>query len=197
MVDTLLEKLTQKKVFHMDNLPNGRHYAVVGQREAFPSITNVLGVIDKPALHKWQVKKVLEYVEDSLMRRNGKPLDEWDIIQLLSEAEAAPDRIRDTAADYGSRAHAMLEAVIKGEPVDVANDLEVVLDGYLKWKCQSGIEVKWVEIPLYSVQHRYAGSVDAIGVRGNQLVAWTGKLLMVSGLPMPSRWPPMLRQLAR
>jgi hypothetical protein len=189
MVDVLLEKLTSKKVFRMDNLPNGRHYAVVGQKEAFPSITNVLGVIDKPALHKWQIRKVLEYVGDSLTRRDGKPLDDWDIIQLLSEAEAAPDAVRDSAANYGSRAHAMLESIIKGELVDVPADLQVVLDGYCQWKEQSGLVVKWVEIPVYSARHGFAGSVDAIAVRGNQLVALDWKTS--NGL-----WPSYAMQVA-
>jgi hypothetical protein len=134
MVGALLEKLTQKKVYRIDGWKNGRHYVVQGQREAWPSITNVLGVIDKPALNRWQIKKVLKYAEDSLLERERQPMTEWEIYRLISDARAAPDTIRDSAADYGTRAHAMLESIIKGEGVDVPSDLEVVLDGYLRWK---------------------------------------------------------------
>ena len=65
----------------------------------------------------------------------------------------------------------MLESIIKGERTDVPADIEPVLDGYYQWREKSGIAVRWLEIPVYSIKHGYARSVDAIGLRGSQLIA--------------------------
>ena len=42
--------LTRTKITRIDNARGGRHYQVEGFPEPFPSVTTVLGVINKPAL---------------------------------------------------------------------------------------------------------------------------------------------------
>ncbi len=96
------------------NLPNGRHYRVEGFEEPFPSVTNVLGVIAKPALVAWARDTALEAVREALTDRTGMMVavtPDW-VSSLIEQARARPDQVRDGAADFGTQAHVLIDEIL-------------------------------------------------------------------------------------
>ena len=45
------------------------------------------------------------------------------------------------------------------------------MDGFEKWRASSGLNIELTEAVVYSDKYRFAGSMDAIATRGEQLVA--------------------------
>ena len=93
-----------------------RFYQVEGHADLFPSVTTVLGVISKPALIPWAKNVSLEKVRASLLERSGDEIaitQDW-VDELISEASQRPDAVRDEAADFGTQAYVIIEALIKG-----------------------------------------------------------------------------------
>lgn len=80
---------------------------------------------------------------------------------------------RQSAADAGTCAHAMVEASIHGTMADLsAFKTETVerakgaFDAYLKWATQTKLQAVQTELPLVSEVHRYGGTLDAVLVDG-------------------------------
>ena len=86
------ENLTTPKITRIDGGKGGRHYQVEGYPEPFPSVTNVLGIIAKPALIPWARNTALEAVQSTLTDRIGQQVElspEW-IEATISEARRRP-----------------------------------------------------------------------------------------------------------
>jgi predicted RecB family nuclease len=106
-----------------------------------PSVTGVLGILDKPAL--------LDLV--ARVTRDG---EDWR-------------KVRDTAGNIGTLAHAMILAHIKRETMDLRDYSPVQIDlaenavlSYLEWEKQHNMEPILVEKPLVSEQHMVGGTPD-------------------------------------
>jgi hypothetical protein len=95
----------------------GRHYRNP-DGELVPSVTNVLGVLNKPALPRWAAKVVAEQavaMRDSLLK-----LDEAEAIDML---KGAPWRNSSRAADRGTTIHAYLESRLAGmDPKEISGE---------------------------------------------------------------------------
>lgn len=90
----------------------------------------------------------------------------------------------EAAAEIGTVAHAMVEMDAQGkDPIAIATHLKTALpdlemqskamsafNAYLSWKKNFGVQIIEQEIQLVSEKHRYGGTIDAIGIVGNQLV---------------------------
>ena len=87
----------------------GRHYQHPTTGELVPSVTNVLNVLNKPALPRWAAKVVAE--QAVAMRDSLTKLDEAEAIDML---KGAPWRSSTRAADRGTTIHAYLEARMQG-----------------------------------------------------------------------------------
>ena len=86
------ENLTTPKITRIDGGKGGRHYQVEGYPEPFPSVTNVLGIIAKPALIPWARNTALEAVQSTLTARIGERVElspEW-IEATISDARRRP-----------------------------------------------------------------------------------------------------------
>jgi hypothetical protein len=84
--------------------PGGRHYIHPVTGETVPSVTTILGVMDKPALVGWAAKSVAEYAADNVEAVSLLGRDER--VALL---KGVPFRNRDKAADRGTEAHTYAE----------------------------------------------------------------------------------------
>ena len=161
-----------KTVTRIDGMPGGRHYRVEGYDELFPSVTNVLGVINKPALAPWVRNTVLESVQTALMDRTGLTetiTAEW-VADVIDQARQTPDFKRDQAAGFGTLAHELIDRIIQGSEPEVPPELEAVLNNFLAWRASSGMDIRLSEAMVYSEKHRYAGAVDAIAYRDGKLI---------------------------
>ena len=99
----------------------GRVYRVAHpahQTLHLPSVTSILGVLDKGALLPWAVRTSLDAVRAEVQARlqsRGDLDAEW-LDGALRRAAAAPDYAKNAAADVGTRVHAAIDAVIRGAP---------------------------------------------------------------------------------
>ena len=159
-------------VTRIDGMPGGRHYKVEGFDELFPSVTNVLGVINKPALAPWARNAALESVQTALLARAGMTesiTTEW-VAEVIDQARQTPDFKRDQAAGFGTQAHELLDQVIQGLEPEVPPELEPVINNFQAWRASSGMDIQLTEAMVYSEKHRYAGSADAIAYRDGKLI---------------------------
>lgn len=153
-----------------------RYYKVEGYEELFPSVTTVLSVIAKPALVPWARNVALNQVRASLTERVGGAAwitPEW-IEDLIAEAKQRPDQVRDEAADFGTQAHILIDAIIRGERPPVPPEMEPVVASFEAWRKEAGLDIQLTETMVFSPTHRYAGAMDALAWRaggGQRLVA--------------------------
>ena len=148
----------------------------------YASVTTILNVINKPALIPWAKKQSLEKVKFVLQNHlmNGtlpeiKSTD--DIDAIINEASKTPDQVLQTAGDFGSQAHALIEKVINArinnekEPVTPV-DLKVVMESFEMF-CKQYNPVfigSEVQVSSDSMYYAYAGTVDAVIVHENNTV---------------------------
>ncbi|ELR14010.1 uncharacterized protein ACA1_366220 [Acanthamoeba castellanii str. Neff] len=151
----------------------GRFYTVAGHSELFPSVTTILGVINKPQLHLWTKSRILSFVrkrlnflrEESTTTGRISITEEW-VEETIKEAEEQPNVEADVAAQFGTASHNIIENVIKGQEQEVAPKYAVVVENYNNWLAQSGLEIKETEKFIWS--ETYAGSLDAWGLYTGQ-----------------------------
>jgi hypothetical protein len=135
----------------------GRFYTVAGHSELFPSVTTILGVINKPQLHLWTKSRILSFVrkrlnflrEESTTTGRISITEEW-VEETIKEAEEQPNVEADVAAQFGTASHNIIENVIKGQEQEVAPKYAVVVENYNNWLAQSGLEIKETEKFIWS-----------------------------------------------
>ena len=142
----------------------GRHYQAP-DGELVPSITNVLGVLNKPALPRWAAKVVAE--QAVAMRDSLPKLDEAEAVDLL---KGAPWRSSGRAADRGTTIHAYLEAKLQGlDPHEISGEAaryRKAADQFLsEW------DPKPLAIELTVFGDGYAGTGDLWATLNNGAVA--------------------------
>lgn len=76
--------------------------------------------------------------------------------------QGIPDYQRDTAADLGSRVHALAEATVRGEVVELTEDEAPFVESYQRWLDDIGPEFIVLEEMVCSTTHGYAGTLDSI-----------------------------------
>ncbi len=120
--------------------------------ERLPSVTTILGILNKPALMDWAWKCGCE----------GKDYK----------------AVRDEAGGIGTLAHYLILCHIKGEKPDTseysAQDIEKAencLIKYWDWAdAHKDIKALLVETPIVSEQYGFGGTIDYLGQCGNQLL---------------------------
>jgi hypothetical protein len=157
---------------------NGQHwYFVPEAQEEFPSVTTILQKLKKPHVQEWAVNRALEYVGDELIPNKGLPIDPEYIRTILKEAKGKPKEHLDDAGKIGTIIHGYAETYFKYQiehGVAMDNPLDLLKDEK-DFRAHSGFrafldcikEINWKpihsEIKTYSLIHKYAGTIDAIG----------------------------------
>ena len=135
--------------------PKSGYYLKDGSR--VPGVTTVIGRFkDSGGLIGWAAKVAYE------QGRNGKPLDIY----------------ADRAADVGTLAHALVEARIKGlqkesdllaaaippeTPTDLIERAFKAFGAYESWERHTRLRILDTEVQLISEEHRFGGTLDAVG----------------------------------
>jgi len=163
--------------------------------KAMPSVTTVLDMISKPNLMKWMQGKSLNKAQELALdspwpekppkneNARGKPEEDgvyqrrltrlWknNVTELIKTSRQEPNRFRDEAGDYGSRAHRAIQFVGNGGSLeDVEEDVIGSVLAYQEWYRQAGIEVVHQEIMVWHPTHKYAGTIDAVGFKNGNMV---------------------------
>jgi hypothetical protein len=141
-----------------------RYYAVVkGRRYAVPSVTTVLGVLDKPALIPWAINQAIEFIRPAIAP--GVEHAESYLEEVYSRAKKEAGRRRSEAAERGTLVHEALSNDGGGGRLDVLDlasraKIEVaqrwIKENVSTWSCQ--------ERPVYSRRHRFSGRLDGVAV---------------------------------
>lgn len=169
---------------------DARFYDTPGGR--YPSVTTILSCISKPALIPWARNTALESVRQVLLDIYNKQqvahrnesggfddpwllMDEERIAEIIATAKKRPDEIKDTAADRGTRAHAAIEAYIKGQRGGFEPDCEWAVLNFSEWLDKSGLTIVATERMVWSAKLRAAGTMDfaAVDKLGTR---WVGDL---------------------
>jgi hypothetical protein len=121
-----------------------------------PSVTNVLGVINKPELVEWKMTQAV-LAALTLPRLSGEGEDAF----ARRVVEDAQSRVR-SAADFGSAFHAGAEQVAKTLEVDPAGPYRAWLNRHRDWFQANCVRVLWTERVLVNNELGYAGAADLL-----------------------------------
>lgn len=124
--------------------------------EVFPSVTTILGNIDKPALIYWAAKQVAEFAYDN--RPAWETLDRDAAVDLLKRS---PYRSTNKAANLGSLIHEIAEARANGTqhpPVPPAATGKVA--AFDQWVDDWQPTIIATELEVYNRAVGYAGTGD-------------------------------------
>lgn len=142
--------------FRRINSGQSHSYQLAG--EDVPGVTTIVGLLDKPALVGWAARETAAYADEH-----------WDRLALMRSA----DRIRELerarfgtnqrAILRGSRIHWMAEQMQHGYPItdcppELEPDVRAVAELLDRWKAVPVL----TEAPVASLEHWYAGTVDAV-----------------------------------
>jgi len=115
-----------------------------------PSVTTVLGILDKPGLPYWA----------------------WELGQQGLDYR----EVRDSAGRVGTIAHHLIACHLKGEtpdyfavPVEVER-AQKCFEKYLRWEKEHPISPVMVETPLVSEEFRYGGTFDLLAELDSEFV---------------------------
>lgn len=125
-----------------------------------PSVTGILGCLDKPAIPKWAASTVAEYVADQpdaveTLRSLGRNA-------MVNALKEIPWQKRDTAGARGTDIHDALEHLLQDEDVDVDDEFVPVVEHALQFLDDWQIVPLLTEVAVASREHQWAGKVDMI-----------------------------------
>ena len=133
----------------------GRHYQNLQTGDLVPSVTNVIGILDKPALPRWSAKMVAERAAQ--MKRSLSSMDDGDIVDML---KAVPWQRSNRAAERGTDIHEYLEARLNAwEPGELSVDAEPYRAAADEWL---GRDIEIVATELTAFHPAYAGTMDFV-----------------------------------
>jgi hypothetical protein len=144
----------------------GHHYLDANRRRV-PGVTTILSDgLPKAALINWAGNATAEYA-----------VDNWDDLSTLAPSarlkklQKARYEDRDKGANRGTEIHKIAEPLIRGDEVDVPEELAGHVESYVQFLDEFNPIAVLVETTVYSVKHGYCGTLDTIfdfpgGLRG-------------------------------
>jgi hypothetical protein len=155
-----------------------------------PSVTEVLKVLDKPALTRWQVRQGV-YAVTTAPDVAGEGLDAK--IERILDLEAQQDEESKIARDRGSDMHAGLEALSLNKKIDPT------LEPWIMPAWQAAVGERGLFGAIFAVEdivvgNGYAGKVDLVTWDGQ--TTWIVDWKCVKNLPRNGPWPEHRLQLS-
>jgi hypothetical protein len=149
---------------------NGRTYTDPLTGATFPSVTNILGVIDKPALKFWAAKSAAEAAVRYFNERRVlfEATGDWslDPKEAVETIKRAPWRKSGDAAERGTDVHAAVEELVcKGmlyEPEEWSPEVLAHVAQYQRFADDFEPFPLFAEATCYSTTYGYAGTLDII-----------------------------------
>lgn len=123
-----------------------------------PSVTTVLGILDKPALTDWRINQALK-AADASPRDGGESLDYW----MKRVKDQSYEQVTD-AADLGSQIHKALENAVQGRDWDQAFAGHV--GPVLAWFEEKGLTITACEQRVVDLDTGFAGTTDVLFTYG-------------------------------
>jgi len=134
----------------------GRHYKNPVTGRLVPSVTNILSVLDKPALPRWASLETAKAAAELKLS-----LPEMDDETIISTLKGAPWRKTERAADRGTTIHSWLENAMLGRPLpDLEGEAVDYVDAAERWLYDMQPKPVRLEVTMYGTG--YAGTADGI-----------------------------------
>ena len=159
--------------------PKGRFYQHPRSKKQVPSITNIIGMKDKPALKWWAAKMAATFAAQNI-NVIGQLKTEQERIDLI---KGAPFRSTDNSSKVGDTVHDWIDGYAKHfiatggardwEPEEFE---DAPLTARRMWHqflhMDSHYQVEWLvsEFTVWSEQYEFAGSGDWIARIGGQVI---------------------------
>jgi len=127
----------------------------------FPSVTNILGMLAKPALERWKMEQILKQAESS-PRTAEEDFAYW----MKRTLDGAFKQVED-AADLGSKIHNALEkAFTPGAAIPQESEIDEAIYPYVKpvleWRAGAKINITATELRVVNLEHGFAGTADVL-----------------------------------
>lgn len=125
-----------------------------------PSVTNILDVLDKPALRGWYAEQSLISAYDDWIVHGDDALS--DRAQFIKRHKWAGNKKRDARADAGTSAHTIAERLTSDEalPKVLSEADEMFADAFMAFWSDFDPEPVWVEQTVVHPEVGYAGTAD-------------------------------------
>lgn len=114
-----------------------------------PSVTTVLGILDRPGLRAWRIKWAIEI---ALSMPGPTP----------EEVLEATDSYVEWAAAQGTKVHLGLSEHLQGRTIAIEPEIDEIVREFWPWYATSGLHIQRSEHPIVSPLG-YAGTVDYLG----------------------------------
>lgn len=143
--------------------------------EQYPSVTNILGVIGKPALVNWAASREREMVisaaanlyQDLPNTAKMSKMAYVDTLQKRIGKEKAHSKELAKACEIGSECHSVIEWNLRkelgqrvGEQPQMGDKAAWAFAAYENWRKDAGIKPLMIEQAVWSNTHQYAGTMD-------------------------------------
>ena len=134
---------------------NERNTTVADARKLglLPSVTSVLGIMDKPQLTSWKIEQAI-MSSLTLPKEDNETLEEY-AKRVVKDSKQSTTK----AAEHGTRMHEQAENILMGRPTCKDEDLQPYIKTFKKWADANIEKTYWCEKAL--VGAGYAGRCDA------------------------------------
>jgi len=130
----------------------------------YPSVTAIIGQLDKPALKGWAAGCAVDYISERLDQLQH-PKGPHTADNILAEARRAYTLKSDKAKNMGTIVHDALEWYIKDGRDALGKyspEVENALLAFFDWEKKNHVEWEASEVTLFHRSKGYAGTCDAI-----------------------------------
>ena len=127
-----------------------------------PSVTNIIGILDKPQLTKWKMREVAKAAIAIPGPQGEEPVERFADRAI----EAAMSQVSE-AADLGTKIHNAIENLMRGSAEEPSVEMQPYVKPVLDWMRKVGVKVTHSEIVLVNAVHGFAGRVDALFTWGD------------------------------
>lgn len=170
---------------------HGKHTYTTEATGPIPSVTTILGRLDKPALKWWaaNLQQTADKEAFAEFSEKGGNIDDY-----LARVKGAFNRTARAEADYGSEAHSLIEwhcklmLGVKTERPTVSDRGEAIFGRAEEWMKEVELQPVAVETRFASRKHRFAGTADIMATTNLtpnlSTIDWKGRDLKPKDPPL-------------
>ena len=163
---------------------SGKGYQVSNPEipEEYQLMTRVTTILDrgipKRELENWKIRQEDSYFSDEFRRRLRTNMSYEETVKMAlavkKESKQASIKIRDTAADWGSRIHHLIDRLSYDSSVFVPSEFSHAVDSWYAWISGNNLSIIATEQPLYFYDEethvRYCGTADLIAMTQDERI---------------------------
>ena len=150
--------------------------------QEFQLMTRVTTILDrgipKRELENWKIRQEDSYFSDEFRRRLRTNMSYEETVKMAlavkKESKQASIKIRDTAADWGSRIHHLIDRLSYDSSVFVPEEFSHAVDSWYTWISGNNLSIIATEQPLYFYDEethvRYCGTADLIAMTQDERI---------------------------